>query len=247
MTDFQVFRNSFLSRVYSREIYAKRDEISSATSKVFNEQVDQLAPSELCLRYKRYSTVYPIKLVIEATGQFTIVKGEGQPLFRFYNNTPPSAESLLKTVTRVITIKGENFKFIQDAHNKRLLDEIISVVSQASEAVKVKYEELTATMLDELQVEFEINSNTKIVDMFECYQDYSAEKLLNFFTVRNFSGIPAVDKFPVIKSRVPSTAYPFNGWEFDRRPDGYGHECGSAVGIDWYAHKLYEYGFSSDD
>ena len=81
-----------------------------------------------------------------------------------------------------------------------------------------------------------------------CYEfeNYTPESAHEFFVRHKFENVPPVEKFPTISYNV-IPPYPFAGFEVSREIDGYGHECGHALIIDYKNKKFTGLNFSSDD
>jgi len=254
----QEFRKAFLFHEYNNIASEAIRSFGPKTRQRFLDAVILVEATmpDLTLVFKRYSSLHYAKMNIDLRVPYTVVVQLDNTQIDFlkfnytHKITIDNLKRSIKNNKKDYILKTGTYKYVDCASNDFMLEQMLSAVSNAVESVKNLFEELTAELLVQLQTKFETESGLKFADLTDLFFDYSAQKFTDYLAEHGFTGMPALKFFPE-KSAKNCTAYPYasplNGWEMSREPDGYGHECGSAVRIDWNTKKLSTFGWSSDD
>jgi len=244
------FRRVFFQSVYFNEVSRATKALEPQLIRCYNESV-KAAGAEPTLLYKRYSKEITTKIVITKTPSHSIsVRTELSPevICQFNLLTPPSIENLKNKMLKKLVVNKVNFNLVPD--QDAALQNIINLSMKAYNLMVVERAKLNAELMETMQKKFNRASKLKFSDISDLYFNYSAQAFNDYLVKNKFTGVPGLDKFPVGSHKnftsYPS-AYPMIGWELSRMQDGYGHECGSSIEIDWVNKKLSIVGWSSDD
>jgi hypothetical protein len=146
-----------------------------------------------------------------------------------------------------IKINGKKFKFVECKEDT--LDTIIKLIDWSHTlCTKIKLKDVD-DLYESYQNIFEFDSGLNLDDITDIYMEYAPEKFRNYLIDNAFVNLKDSYVCPE-KSGVEHSyqnSYPMNGWEVSRKPDNYGHECGTAIEINWVTKKITQIGFSTDD
>jgi hypothetical protein len=243
----QDFKNSFISNIFKQEF----SDFLRALSSNFNIYLeDEISKKEFTFKYKWRSTVELVKFRLKINGYLILMVPSDpmiskDPILSFNYINLPSLEALKKKVKSKLLLKNSNYTF---AENDEALQELLDFVKVTYDHLSDKRSSLVNHQSHVYMLELQKLSGLKFSDISDIYFNFSAKKFFDYLTINNFTGVPAIDKFPEISAKSSSylSIYPIVGWELERKPDGYGHMCGRSVNIDWLSKEINIEGWSSD-
>lgn len=261
----QQFKKAFLERVYFQEFSAAMREGEKELQRRFDEAVQGRIPTDLVIRFKRYSSVIPVRLKIETPRPFMLTvtpdlqatfpdkpinAKNQQPMLSIYSNSIPSVEQMMKRLPSSMTMLNQNWKLFVCEQNEATLKRVHEILSTFAEESKRILEQIRDEVIEKFEVSFNESTGFTVLQLASLFFNYEPGRYRDFLVNNGFTDVPTLDKFPT-KSSEDSTnypsCYPMSGWELSRKPDGYGHECGSAVDVYWSKKTCYTFGWSSDD
>lgn len=244
---FNIYRNEVTNFAYNV--------LRPQLEEFFNELMQSPPVNDLEILYKHRSTIKALKVCIKKeSGYMVYAQSVDESITKdnilyFSCVNPPSLENLKKRLKASIPSGGRNFKVVDSGINDEVLVKILRLAKYAKSKTDQLRERLNSEFFDTLQARFEAETNLKFADIYDMYLDYSPEKFKNYLDAAGFAKVPGIELFPrrTAAEFGDISAYPFNGWEISRKDDGYGHECGSSLNIDWINKRITGSSWSSDD
>ena len=244
----QDFENEFILRIFKQEFI---EYLKNINLKIDEDFLALISEKEFTFKYKWRSKVELVDVSLKINGYLILLvpsdpKISTDPILTFNYMKLPTLEVLNKKHKSKLTLKNSNYSF---GENDKELLEILDFTEMVYNYIKNKRNFLTDTQINFYKLKFEQSLNIKLSDISDIYFDFTAKKFFDYLTINNFVGIPNFDKFPSSSSKNNpwKSIYPLIGWELERKPDGYGHECGKAAKIDWLSKEIFIEGFSTDD
>jgi len=243
----QDFKNSFISSIFKKE-FSDFLRVLSANFNVYLE--DEISKKEIMLKYKWRSTVELVQFRLKING-YLILMVPSDPriskdhILSFNYVNLQTLKVLKKKIKSKLLLKNSNYSF---AENDEALQELLDFVKITYNSLNDKRTILVNHQAYVFMLKLQKISGLKFLDISDIYFNFSAQKFFDYLTINNFTGVPALEKFPESSAKNASylSVFPMVGWELERKPDGYGHMCGRSVNIDWINKELSTNGWSSD-
>ena len=235
----------------AKEVRCVIDNMSVHDSSVYVTLLPEADP----VTVKTYRTVIqPAKLTINFALRSSVYSSRERKSIVTMHSPAESivnANNVLKAAK--LQIKNQGWKY-EPERNLEVLADLLAYAPSFKEAYEAKMTAAREQCMAEVQANTEAALNVKVADLIELAMTYTPEKAHAWFTANGFENVPPVTNFQTIPADADDERkaylagfYIAGGWEMERKPDGYGHECGWAYGIDWKARKFTSYGWSSDD
>ena len=268
------FRKYFLERMYFSDVSAFQGSQQAQMKADFVQTLQDLTDQPFRVHFKRNrkilaidldlacESMWMIKLVarvksiadtillsdefIKHFGNFDIAI-MGQPL-----NSGFSVDRIVTNLkSRKFKVDGKSYQVELDAVTTATIIRFVELAQQAKIISVIINEDYQHKTNLEFQRRFEEETKLSLDEIESVFFNYTPEVFHTYLTKHGFTGEMDVDSFPKNTCNTDQTlykcAYPLNGWECSRKPDGYGHECGAAIEVSYKNRTLSRYGWSSDD
>jgi hypothetical protein len=153
-----------------------------------------------------------------------------------------------------VEINRQGWKYDPTENNLAALKSLYEQAPTIYEAYQAAVDKAYLEALEALKQRLNDEMKLDVQELIDLALSYEPAKAKAWFEANGFVNVPKLEEFPVIadaetdeRKAYLGAFYVAGGWEMERKPDGYGHECGWSYNISWAARKFVAIGWSSDD